>query len=171
MGQTALKVLGLHGDGRAMLLLRHASAGERLSTASLDRARALDRNGRAVAKCLPEAFAGHAIERIVSSSHTRCVDTVRPLARALALEIDRREELEPDAPRSATLALLAELPAGALVCTHREVIERLFGGDVTCEKGGTWLLERRGRRWRPSAYLPPPPSAKPERARRTAALV
>lgn len=154
-----------------MLLLRHASAGERLSTASLDRTRVLDRDGRTVAKRLPEAFAGHVIERIVSSPHTRCVDTVMPLARALGLEIDHREELEPDAPRRGTLALLAELPAGVLVCTHREVIERLFDGDVTCEKGGTWLLERRARRWHPSAYLPPPLHAKRRPARRRAALV
>ena len=154
-----------------MLLLRHASAGERLSAAARDRARLLDRDGRAVARLLPKAFAGHIIERIVSSPHTRCVDTVLPLARALGLEIDRREELEPDAPRGATLALLAELPAGALVCTHREVVERLLQGEVTCEKGGTWLMERRGRRWRPSAYLPPPASVEPKLARRTAAVV
>jgi phosphohistidine phosphatase SixA len=154
-----------------MLLLRHASAGERLSAAARDRARPLDRDGRAVAKLLPKAFAGHVIERVVSSRHTRCVDTVMPLACALGLEIDRREELEPDAPRGATLALLAELPAGVLVCTHREVIDRLFQGEVTCEKGGTWLLERHGRRWRPAAYLPPPASAEPKPARRTAAVV
>jgi phosphohistidine phosphatase SixA len=154
-----------------MLLLRHASAGERLSAAARDRARPLDRDGRAVAKLLPKEFAGHVVEGIVSSPHTRCVDTVMPLARALGLEIDRREELEPDVPQGAALALLAELPAGVLVCTHREVIERLFQGEVTCEKGGTWLLERHGRRWRPSAYLPPPAAAKESPARRRAAVV
>jgi phosphohistidine phosphatase SixA len=151
-----------------MLFLRHAGAGERLSSLSLDRARALDRAGRVVSKRLPEALAGHVIERIVSSPHARCVDTVIPLAKANGLVVERREELAPDAPRKDTLALLAELPSTALVCTHREVVERVFGGEVTCEKGGAWLVERR-RRLVPVAYLPPPTGA--TSAWRRAALV
>jgi 8-oxo-dGTP diphosphatase len=155
-----------------VLLLRHASAGERLSSPSLDRARTLDRAGRRDARMLPDALAGHALERIVSSPHVRCIETVSPVARALGLEVECREELAPDASRSDALALLAELPDEALVCTHREVIERVFGGEVTSEKGGTWLLERRrrARRWRPAAYLPPP-SSRAKGARRRTTLV
>lgn len=152
-----------------MLLLRHASAGERLSSVTDDRARRLDRIGRVDARRLPAAFAGYNIDRLVTSPHARCVETVEPIARASGLDIECREELAPDASRRDTVTLLAELPATALVCTHREVIERLFAGAVTCEKGGTWLLERRGRRWVPAVYLPPPAPAR--RARRRAALV
>jgi phosphohistidine phosphatase SixA len=139
-----------------MLLTRHASAGERLDAPSKDRRRSLDRAGRRDACMLPAALGGHAIERIVSSPHARCVETVTPLARRLGAEVERREELAPDASRGDTLALLAELPESTLVCTHREVLERLFHGEVTCEKGGTWIVERRGRRRVPVAYLPPP---------------
>jgi 8-oxo-dGTP diphosphatase len=152
-----------------MLLLRHASAGERLSSPTLDRARMLDRAGRKDASLLHETLAGYVIERIVTSPHSRCVETVRPIAQARGLEIEWREELVPDASRDDTLALLAELPAHGLACTHREVFERLFAGEVSCEKAGTWLLERRGSGWTPATYLPPPVSAK--RARRRAALV
>lgn len=152
-----------------MLLLRHASAGERLSSPLLDRARPLDLKGRADASRLPKALAAYAIDTIVASPHRRCVETVRPLARARQLEIECCEELAPDAPRRATLALLNRLPANALVCTHREVFERLFRGEATCEKGGTWVVERAGRGWSPEAYLAPPPRVK--RARRRAALV
>lgn len=148
-----------------VLLLRHASAGERLSSPALDRGRTLDRAGRADARRLPEALAGYTIGRIVTSPHARCVETVIPIAHANGIEIERREELAPDAPRADTLSLLAELPADTLLCTHREVIERLFDGEVTCEKGGTWLFERRGHRWKPVAYLPPPQSAKRTRPR------
>ena len=53
-------------------------------------------------------------------------------------------------------ALLEELPDDAIVCTHREVIEGLFDGELTCEKGGAWLLERHNGRVEPTAYFPPP---------------
>jgi 8-oxo-dGTP diphosphatase len=142
-----------------VLLTRHASAGERLGSPSADRARPLDRTGRADARRLPAALSAHGIERIVSSPHTRALETVAPLARRLGIEVECREELAPDASRNDTLSLLAELPETALVCTHREVFERLFRGEVTCEKGGTWMVERLRRRHAPVAYLPPPSAA------------
>ncbi len=139
-----------------MLLLRHASAGERRPSATLDRARRLDRGGRADARELPEALAGHALERVVSSPHARCVETVEALARSRNLRVETRDELLPGASAEETRALLAELPEAALVCTHREVFEHLFDGKVTCEKGGTWLVERRDGALEAVAYLPPP---------------
>ena len=151
-----------------MLLLRHADAGERLSSPALDRERPLDRVGRADAERLPEAFARYRVERIVTSPHTRCLETVLPAAAAFGLEIELRQELEPDASTPSTLALLDELPAASLVCTHREVIERLFDGQLQCEKGAAWLLDRRAGGWIPVAYLPSPASV--ERARGPAAV-
>jgi 8-oxo-dGTP diphosphatase len=149
-----------------MLLLRHASAGERLSSPALDRERPLDRAGRADAGRLPAAFADHRLERIVTSPHARCLETVLPLAAATGLEIEVHEELVPEAPTESTRSLLDQLPAASLVCTHREVIERLFDGQVRCEKGAAWLLEREADGWLPVAYIPPPMSV--DRARRPA---
>ncbi len=151
-----------------MLLLRHASAGERVSPPWLDRERALDRIGRIQASHLRRALAGFAIEQIVTSPHPRCVETVRPLAIALGLELECRDALAPDSSRSSALELLDELPAESLLCTHREVVERLFDGEVQCEKGGAWVLERAADRWRPAMYLPAPAA---ERLRGRAALV
>jgi len=141
-----------------MLLMRHASAGERRGSPERDRARSLDAVGRADARALPVAFAKIEIDRIVTSPTARCVSTVLALARRRGIEIECREEIKPDATRKEILDLLAELPEHTLVCTHREVFERVFGGTVTCEKGGTWILERNGRRRVPAAvaYLPPP---------------
>ena len=146
-----------------MLLMRHASAGERLESAVEDRARKLDRVGRADARALPAALAAHTIDRIVSSPHARCLETVARLARSRGFEVESRDELAPDAPREDILTLLAELSQSALVCTHREVFERLFRGEVRCEKGGTWIAERKARGRIPVAvaYLPPLSSAVP----------
>jgi 8-oxo-(d)GTP phosphatase len=151
-----------------MLLLRHASAGQRLASPELNRERPLDRVGRFDAERLPEVFADHGLERIVSSPHARCLETVLPIAAATGLEIELRPELVPEAPTNTTRALLDELPDASLVCTHREVIDRLFDGQVKCEKGAAWLLEQRAERWTPVAYIPSPASA--ERARGRAAV-
>lgn len=141
-----------------MLLLRHASAGERLTSASLDRARRLDRIGRADARMLPETLASVALERIVTSPHARCVETVRALGLARGIRVELREELIPDTPREDVLALLRSLPEASLACTHREVFQRLFDGEVTCEKGAAWLLEWKDGVAVPAAYLPSPTS-------------
>jgi 8-oxo-(d)GTP phosphatase len=150
-----------------MLLQRHASAGEKLDSPSEDRARPLDSLGRADSRGLLGALAGYEIGRVVSSSHPRCIDTVRPLARSRGLGVERREELAPDALLEDTKALLEELPDNALVCTHREVFERLFNGRIVCEKGGTWMMERHGSQLVPTEYIPPPTRER----RRTSALV
>jgi 8-oxo-(d)GTP phosphatase len=138
-----------------MLIHRHASAGERLDSPSLDRARPLDRNGGADARRLPELLARYEISRIVSSPYRRCIDSVRPLAAARSLEIELRDELAPEAPLAGAKALLDELRDSALVCTHREVIDRLFDGKIATEKGGTWVVERRRSRLVPVEYIPP----------------
>jgi phosphohistidine phosphatase SixA len=145
-----------------VLVTRHMSAGERLESAAADRLRALDAVGRADARALPRVLARHAIDRIVTSPHARCVQTVEPLALERELAIELREELAPDASLDETLALLAELPDASLLCTHREVFERLFRGEVRCEKGGTWLVTgAAGRAVDAREYVPPPSRVRP----------
>jgi 8-oxo-dGTP diphosphatase len=147
---------------RQMILLhRHGSAGDSLDSPGLDRARPLDRQGRADARDLAKVLAPLEITQVVSSPLRRCVESVRPLATARGLEIELRDELEPDAPPAKTRALLRELPDFSLVCTHREVIERLFHGKIAAEKGGTWLLARKRGRLVPVEYVPPPTTVQP----------
>src|SRR5688500_10298698 len=100
-----------------MLLLRHASAGERLASPTEDRARGLDAAGRADARAFAAALSAHAIERIVSSPHARCLESVEPLALLLGLPVEAREELAPGASREDTLALFGEVRDNSLVCT------------------------------------------------------
>lgn len=139
-----------------MLLLRHASAGARLSSPEIDRWRRLDGAGRGVARQLVWALAPREITRIVSSPLARCVESVVPIAESRQLVVESRSELAPDVALGDLLALLVDLPDSSLVCTHREVFQRLLGSDVTCEKGGAWVLERSGPELVPTFYLPPP---------------
>jgi len=140
-----------------VLLLRHASAGERLSSPDLDRERSLDAVGRVDARRLPETLAGYVFDRIVTSPYPRCVETVGPLAARLGVRVELLDELAPGAPARLVGGILDELRHDSvLACTHREAFEALFGGGVTCDKGGGWILERRRVGWHPVTYVAPP---------------
>jgi len=146
-----------------VLLLRHTSAGERLSSREIDRFRRLDEAGRIVSRQLVWTFADREITRIVSSPLARCLESVVPLAESRHVVVESRWELAPDVPLDDLVTLLDDLPDTALVCTHREVIEKLLGWDVTCEKGGAWVLERNGSELVPALYLAPPAAVAAER--------
>jgi 8-oxo-dGTP diphosphatase len=150
-----------------MLLLRHASAGTRLSSPGVDQFRRLDEGGRVVARQLVWAFAEREITRIVSSPLARCVETVVPVAECRGLIVESRWELGLDAALDDLLTLLVDVPDTTLACTHREVFEKLLGRGVQCEKGGAWVLERSGPELMPALYLAPP--APMRAAHRTAA--
>jgi 8-oxo-dGTP diphosphatase len=139
-----------------MLLLRHASAGTRLSSPAVDRFRRLDDGGRVVARQLVWSLADRELTRIVSSPLARCVESVVPIAESRGLVVETRWELEPDVPLDDLRTLLADIPDTALVCTHREVFEKLLGHDADYEKGSAWVLERKDGELVPSLYLPPP---------------
>src|SRR5262245_21988474 len=139
-----------------MLLLRHASAGQRLSSPGVDRFRRLDEAGRVMARQLVWAYADREITTIVSSPLPRCVETVVPLAASRGLAVDQHWELAPDSSLEDITTLLVDLPDTTLVCTHREVIEKLLGWDAPAEKCGAWVLERNGSELVPALYIEPP---------------
>jgi broad specificity phosphatase PhoE len=141
-----------------MLLLRHASAGVRLSSPGVDRFRRLDDEGRVVARQLVWSLADLEITRIVSSPLARCVESVVPLAASRGLVVETRWELEPDVPLDDLETLLADLPDSSVACTHREVFEKLLGWEAVCDKGAGWVLERNGAELVPSLYVAPPAS-------------
>ena len=152
-----------------VLLLRNASAGDRLSSPHIDRFRELDDAGRADARQLVWMLAGRPLERVVTSPLARCVQTVVPIAESRRLVVERRNELLPDASVESTMELFSELPDASLVCTHREVILQLFAGEVACEKGGAWVLERQGVLLSPVEYIAPP-GVVPDPFQRTASV-
>ena len=139
-----------------MLLLRHASAGERLSSPGVDRFRRLDEDGRITARQLAWSLADREITQILSSPLARCVETVVPISAARGLVVETHWELEPESDLDDLMTLLVDVPETTLVCTHREVFEKLLGWDAPCEKGAIWVLERNGRELVPALYLEPP---------------
>jgi 8-oxo-dGTP pyrophosphatase MutT (NUDIX family) len=77
-------------DTTAVVLLRHASAGERSSDAD-DHARPLDARGTRQSDALIELLDAFDVRRVFSADRVRCVQTVEPYAQ----EIDVRIGVEP----------------------------------------------------------------------------
>jgi 8-oxo-dGTP diphosphatase len=125
----------------SVLLLRHASAGDRSAWDGDDRLRPLDERGRQQAQALRDRLRDRAIARIVSSPFLRCVETVEPLADALGLEVETDARLAEGTPPERVLSLLEELDGG-LACTHGDVIEAVLGSGL--RKGASAVVDVRG---------------------------
>jgi 8-oxo-dGTP diphosphatase len=110
----------------SVLLLRHASAGDRDEWEGDDRLRPLDERGRQQALTLRDLLRHRPVTRIVSSPYVRCIETVEPLADALGVEVEIDERLAEGTPRDLVLSLLEQLDGG-VACTHGDVIEAVLG--------------------------------------------
>lgn len=151
-----------------VLLVRHADAGDRSLWTGDDRVRPLNRRGEEQAAKLVALLAPFRPQRILSSPWLRCVDSVRPLATALGLDVEETDGLAEGAG-AAAIDLVAKLAEDvAVLCTHGDVIpdvlDALAAGGVglgpapRLKKGSTWVLEPGPgpagitKAW----YLPPP---------------
>lgn len=159
---------------RTVLLVRHARAGNRRAWSGDDLLRPLDRCGRAQAEDLVRTLARFEVEEIFSADLDRCIQSVEPLADALALPI----RLEPllseigypgrEAEAMAFVRALGAPDRDAVACSQGEVIpdllQRLATEDaslleapVRAAKGSTWALSLDAEdRLVAADYLPPP---------------
>ena len=115
-----------------VVLLRHASAGDRADWTGDDRLRPLDKKGRKQAAALVDSLRALGVRRVLSSPYVRCTQTVEPLAEALGVEIEVDDRLAEGAGRTAALELLADL-RDAVACTHGDIVFEVL--DRTLKKG------------------------------------
>ena len=118
----------------SVILLRHASAGDRKAWSGDDRLRPLDERGRAQAVALCDELRARGVKRVFSSPYVRCLQTVAPLE----LEIVPDERLAEGAPIEAARTLLRDLD-DAVACTHGDVIEAALGRSL--KKGAAVVLD------------------------------
>jgi len=151
----------------AVYLVRHAKAGSRAQWAGPDELRPLTKGGRRQAEALVDRLAAFSIARIVSSPHTRCVETVEPLAKQRGLTVSNVDELVEGSDGDDVLDYLARCaPQPTVVCSHGDVIGDVLTrlveqglaveSDLRWEKGSTWVLDFDGESFLYGRYLPPP---------------
>jgi phosphohistidine phosphatase SixA len=127
-----------------LLLIRHASAGDRDDWVGDHYLRPLDGRGRNQASRLPELLGDYEIARVLSSPAVRCVQTVEPLARARGLDIELREELGEEQQGEAGAALVRSLVGEqAALCVHGGLSEAVAG--VSQKKGEVLVLDDEGK--------------------------
>ena len=123
-----------------LLLLRHASAGDRDAWEGDDRDRPLDKRGRRQAKKLVERLRPVRIEAILSSPYCRCLETVGPLARDRRLEIEVRNELGEESQAEEGTALVRSLAGRDIVVCGHGGLDSVVPDAPKWKKGAAFVL-------------------------------
>jgi 8-oxo-dGTP diphosphatase len=126
----------------ALILLRHAWAGDKTEWDGDDSRRPLDARGEQQARELVDRLAPWPIDEIYTSPYVRCLETVVPLAAARGLEAIVRDELGEDRQHRDGGALLQELAGrDALVCGHGG-LESWLVDAPKWRKGAAFVVDR-----------------------------
>jgi len=148
-------------------LLRHVAAGDRTKWKGNDRERPITKKGRRQADAIAKALKKAGIERIVSSPYERCIQSVKPLAKAIGAKVEVVEALAEGPDIDAAYDLIDSLVGyNAVLSSHGDVIpatiNRLMWAGLTlqsrfyCSKGSIWVVEVENGRFTTGHYLPPP---------------
>jgi 8-oxo-(d)GTP phosphatase len=127
-----------------LLLIRHASAGDRDDWVGDDLPRPLDARGRGQASRLVELLSDYEIARVLASPAVRCVQTVEPLARSRGLDIEVHEELgEEQQGEAGTELVRALIGEHTALCVHGGLSDTIAG--VSQKKGEVLVLDDEGK--------------------------
>ncbi len=132
----------------SIFVVRHAKAGSRGGWGMDDALRPLSKGGRRQAESIADRLRGESVSGLWSSPYVRCVQTLVPLGQALRMDVVGEPRLAEGANFEETLALLGELPGGAVLCSHGDVITELL--DALVRRGTTILTPpdwRKGAIW------------------------
>jgi 8-oxo-dGTP pyrophosphatase MutT (NUDIX family)/phosphohistidine phosphatase SixA len=133
-----------------VILLRHASAGERDAWRGDDFVRPLDEAGQTTAKALAPLLTVYEPTRIVSARPVRCVQSVEPLATLTGLPVEVDDRFDESAEATSTAGVVRSLAADGgvtIVCSQGglipDVVGLLSGRAATAyrtPKGSAWVL-------------------------------
>lgn len=143
-----------------LVIMRHASAGDKDAWADDDALRPLDDRGRTQATVLADVLTGYfgasdeVPPRLAASATARCVESLLPLARRVRAEVVTERSFTVGRSSSGRAReVLTELAADgrpAVICTHGELVTDLIIGlsdrlgaepptEPTLPKGGFWV--------------------------------
>lgn len=163
-------------DTKTVLIVRHATAGRRSRYKGDDRARPLDKNGRAQAESLVGQLLSFGATALYAADRVRCHQTIEPLAQELDVDIHNEPALTEEAyagDHKATRNRVVDIATRAgtpVICTQGKVIPTLIAwwcerDNVRPEttgnrKGSTWVLSLVDGRLVAADHLPSPLPAK-----------
>ena len=115
-----------------LVLVRHSKSRPRSRWKGDDRLRPLDAVGREQADDVARILGAYGVERVVSSSSVRCVQTVEPYAARLGTRIRAKDSLSEEGfaadpgPAVTHLHKLLDRARPVVVCTHGPVLPTLL---------------------------------------------
>jgi 8-oxo-dGTP diphosphatase len=134
----------------SIFVVRHAKAGNRQGWDGDDTERPLSKSGRRQADALVDRLAGEPVSGLWSSPYVRCMQSLEPLGQRLGLPVIAEKRLAEGARFEDALALLGEVPDGAVLCSHGDIIPELLealarrGTKILTppdwRKGSLWVL-------------------------------
>ncbi|MDH2413317.1 NUDIX hydrolase [Nocardioides sp. CER19] len=140
----------------ALIVLRHANSRARSSWHGEDPLRPLLMTGHRQSERLAPVLAAYDVRRVMTSSSTRCVDTVAPYASTAGIEMELLDRLSEESSRPRKVRKLVTAAVDVLeefgptvVCSHRPVLPEVFEAlgleDPGLEKGELLVVHlRRG---------------------------
>ena len=150
-----------------LYVVRHAKAGERRLWTDDDIKRPLSKKGWKQAELVGKRIGELGPSRLVSSPYVRCIQTLEPLGKRIDAEVEIDQRLCEDEPFEPVLELLRDLPAGAVVSTHGDLIpatmEALARRGMKLKtqpdwrKAAVWVLKRNKKGDIVEATVWPPP--------------
>lgn len=152
---TLLEALRVRRRSQPILVLRHAEAVARGDWSGEDRRRPLLPEGHRESRLLVPVLAAHDVRRVLTSTSTRCLETVGPYVAAAGADLSATDALsEEGATGGAVRRIVEELlagvsgnDAGALLCTHRTVLPMVFAAlgvpDPRLAKGEVLAVHQR----------------------------
>ncbi len=119
-----------------LIIVRHAKAMDRKDWTRKDSARPINSRGRRQAQLLVPMLSAFGVQRLISSTSTRCLSTVEPYARAQTMPVESygqlTEEVGADDPKGVA-RLMRKVRAGVLdsgqptaICVHRPVLPHIL---------------------------------------------
>ncbi|HJS71422.1 MAG TPA: NUDIX hydrolase [Acidimicrobiia bacterium] len=164
IAESGLKRLSKTGT---LFLVRHATARDRARWKGNDAIRPLTKKGRLQSEALAQYLQGRGIERIYTSPHTRCVQSVEPLAEAIGAKVVEHDALAEGPDVDAAYELCDELVGyNAVLCSHGDVIpavvnRMMWAGLILesrfyCSKASIWEIGLESGRFTVGHYVPPP---------------
>jgi 8-oxo-(d)GTP phosphatase len=141
--QTLDAALAVRRKTHAVVVLRHAKARSRKTWRGDDADRPLLKLGELQAERLVAILAAYDVTRLVTSSSTRCLQTLQPYADTTGYPLDVRRRLsEEEATEHRVEKIVDDLfdgDAGAVLCTHRPVLPLVY--DAAGVKPGARIPE------------------------------
>jgi 8-oxo-dGTP pyrophosphatase MutT (NUDIX family)/phosphohistidine phosphatase SixA len=119
-----------------LIIVRHAKAMDRKDWSRKDSARPVNSRGRKQAQQLVPMLSAYGVQRVISSTSTRCVSTIEPFARRHDLRIETYSQLSEEVgaddakgvsrltQKVRTSVLQSDQPT--VICVHRPVLPHIL---------------------------------------------